>query len=125
MFEFIFDYVEKDTFYKYFRLLIFVTLYILFRKYYSEWAKHKQIKRQLEIDEKEKLEKPGKEREEKLEAEQALQREAASFGWGKKTRKNVKLQESILTQEADELRERHQTAYDAAEDHDIEDLLED
>lgn len=125
MFEFIFDYVEEDKFYKYFRLLIIMGLYLVCRNIYTEYAKQSQIKRQLELDETEKLEKPAKEEREKIEREEALTNDAATFGWGKKTRKNVKLQESILEQETEELRQRNQSAYDAAEDHDIEDLLED
>lgn len=125
MFEFIFDYVEQDKFYKYFRLLVIVGMYLLCRNIYSEYAKQSQIKRQLEIDEKEKLEKPAKEKLEKAQKEESLEKDAAAFGWGKNTRKNVKLQESILEQNTEELRQRNQSAYDAAEDHDIEDLLED
>ncbi|CAK7894852.1 processing of GAS1 and ALP protein 2 [[Candida] anglica] len=125
MFEFIFDYVERESFTKYLRLIIFIATYIIFRKYYSDWAKMKQVKRQIEQDNKEKEEKPEKDRKKRAEIEEKLTQEAATFGWGKKTRKNVKLSQSILEEQATELRERHQTAYDAQEDHDIEDLLED
>lgn len=125
MFEIIFEYLEEDKFYKYLRLLIIVGVYLMCRNIYSEYAKQHQIKRQLEIDEKEKLEKPAKEEREKAEKEEALAKEAAAFGWGKKTRKNVKLQQSILEQEAEDLRQGYQSAYNAAEDHDIEGLLED
>ncbi|CAH2353432.1 processing of GAS1 and ALP protein 2 [[Candida] railenensis] len=125
MFEFIYDYVEKDTFTKYLRLVIFVAAYVIFRNYYSEWAKMKQVKRQIALDEQEKLDKPEKERKEKEAQAAKLKAEAATFGWGKKTRKNVKLVERELAESATTLRERHQTSYDAQEDHDIEDLLED
>lgn len=125
MFEIIFEYVEEDKFYKYFRLLIIVGMYMFFRRIYTEYAKQSQIKRQIAIDEQEKLEKPAKEERERAEKKEALESEAASFGWGKKTRKNVKLQETILQQESEDLRQRYQSSYDAAEDHDIEDLLED
>lgn len=125
MFEFIFEYIEQDKFYKYFRLLIIVGMYMFCRRIYTEYAKQSQIKRQIAIDEQEKLEKPAREERERAEKQEALEKEAASFGWGKKTRKNVKLQETILQQESEDLRQRYQSSYDAAEDHDIEDLLED
>lgn len=125
MFEFIFEYIEQDKFYKYFRLLIIVGMYMFCRRIYTEYAKQSQIKRQIAIDEQEKLEKPAREERERAEKQEALEKEAASFGWGKKTRKNVKLQETILKQESEDLRQRYQSSYDAAEDHDIEDLLED
>lgn len=125
MFEIIFQYIDHDSFYKYLRLLIIVGMYLMCRNIYSEYAKQSQVKRQIALDEKEKLEKPVKEERERAEKEEALEKDAASFGWGKKTRKNVKLQESILQQESEDLRQRYQSAYDAAEDHDIEDLLED
>lgn len=125
MFEFIYDYVERETFIKYFRLTVVVSVYILARKLYSNFAKDALIKRQIAIDEKEKLEKPAKEQAKLEEREKKLEAEAKSFGWGKKTRRNVKLQEKVLNDTIDELRFREQGAYDAAEDHDIEDLLED
>lgn len=125
MFEFIYDYVDRELYVKYLRLTIIVAAYIIFRSFYSKWAQQKQVKRQLEIDQKEKAEKPERERKEKEDKEQELKREAAAFGWGKKTRKNVKLTETKLEEQLSELRERHQTAYDAAEDHDIDYLLED
>lgn len=77
------------------------------------------------MDEKEKLEKPEKERKAREEGQQKLEKEAASFGWGKKTRRNIKVSQSVLDDQLMEVRERHQTAYDAAEDHDIDELLED
>lgn len=55
---------------------------------------------------------------------QKLEDEAQTFGWGKVTRRNVKKQEKALADATEALRESHQGAYDAAEDHDIEDLLE-
>lgn len=125
MFEAIFNYIEREDFIKYLRLSIIVFVYVIFRQYYSNYAKAQQTKRQLLMDEKEKKEKPEREKKERLEKEKLLEKEAASFGWGKKTRKDVKTKQTILEDQLSELRERHQTVYDAAEDHDIEDLLED
>ncbi|KAM9906464.1 hypothetical protein OXX69_006791 [Metschnikowia pulcherrima] len=123
--EFIYDYVEKDSFQKYLRLTMIVCIYIFIRGCYSTWAKQKHIKTQLEIDRKEKqMDDERKEREEVEKIEQ-LDAEATTFGWGKATRRNVKRQEKVLQDTAEELRERHQGDYDAAEDHDIDDLLED
>ncbi|CUM64625.1 uncharacterized protein PRCAT00002233001 [Priceomyces carsonii] len=124
MFEFLFEYVDKDTILKYIRLLAIVGFYLIFRHHYSTWAKTKQIKRDLENDKREKEEAAGKDEEEQAK-EESIKEQASSFGWGKKTRKNVKLQQSILEEELNELRQRQQSSYDAAEDHDIEDLLED
>lgn len=125
MFEFIYDYVDRETFIKYFRLIVVVSVYLLARTWYSNYAKNALVNRQIAIDEKEKLDKPAKEKA-KLELEEKkLKDEAKTFGWGKKTRRNVKLQQQILQDTADELRYRVQGSYDAAEDHDIEDLLED
>lgn len=125
MFDFIYDYVERELYIKYLRLTIIVGAYVIFRAFYAKWAQQKQIKRQLELDQKEKAEKPEREKKAKEDKESELKREAAAFGWGKKTRKHVKLTETKLEEELTELRERHQSAYDAAEDHDIDYLLED
>lgn len=125
MFEFIFDYIDEDKYRKYFRVFLVVIVYVLFRGYYSEWAKQKQVKRQLEIDEQEKLEKPERDRKEAEEHREKLEKEAKLMGWGKLTRAKAKRNEAILQEAVSQLRERNQLAYDAAEDNDIEDLLED
>lgn len=125
MFEFVYNYVEKDDLIKYLRLVVIVSFYLAIRQYYTKWAQTKALQRQLADDEREKKEKPSKDEQKKLEQEKKLKAEAANFGWGKKTRRDVKLQEAELVAQAETLRQRHQTAYDAAEDHDIEDLLED
>lgn len=123
-FAFIYNYVEKDSFHKYLRLTIIVCFYVLARTYYSSYAKNKEISRKLEED---KIEKETrKEREQaKVEDEMTkLDEEARTFGWGKTTRRNVKRQTRELEDRVEELREYHQGTYDAAEDHDIDDLLE-
>ncbi|CCE83618.1 Piso0_004202 [Millerozyma farinosa CBS 7064] len=124
MFEFIYSYVEREDFVRYLRLTIFVAFYILLRGYYVNWSKQRQVKQQIEADEREKKEMPEKKKEEAKKKKQELHEQAVSFGWGKKTRKNVKLLEEQLRENADELRNRHQSSYDAAEDHDIEEFLE-
>lgn len=121
----IFQYVEKDSFYKYLRLTIIVCSYIFFRALYQNYLKARQIKHQLKLDEQEKLEKPEKEARARQEEIEKIESEANTFGWGKKTRRNVKLQQAVLDEQMNELRTRQQSAYDAAEDNDIEDLLED
>lgn len=125
MFEFIFDYVDKESFIKYLRLTVVVGFYLIFRQYYSKWAQAKAVKRQVELDRIEKAEKPEKERLEKLAQQEELIKESNSFGWGKKTRNTVKLQQAQLEEQLSEIRERNQSSYDAQEDHDIEELLED
>ncbi|EDK41924.1 hypothetical protein LELG_00102 [Lodderomyces elongisporus NRRL YB-4239] len=124
-FEEIYDYVEKDTFKRYFRLAIFIFAYLIFRKYYSQWAGKRQTEHQLRIDAEEKAKKAEREAEAQREIDEKLNKEAQEFGWGKKTRKNVKVTEMVLEQIALETRQRHQSAFDAQEDADIEDLLED
>ncbi|EGW34398.1 uncharacterized protein SPAPADRAFT_59831 [Spathaspora passalidarum NRRL Y-27907] len=124
MFEEIFEFVDKETFTKYFRLTIVVCAYLIFRKYYSQWAAKKQTERQMADDEKEKAEKPERERKAREEQAQQLEAEAKQFGWGKKTRRTVKTTEAALDQIIQEQRQRNQTSYDAQEDADIEDLLE-
>lgn len=125
MFEGIFDYVDKDTYMLYMRLFCVLSFYLVARKWYTNWARQRQIKTQMEADEKEKSEKEERDKKAAQELEERLEAEANTFGWGKKTRKNVKLQEAILSSQVADLRERHQTSFNEAEDHDIEDLLED
>lgn len=125
MFEFVYNYVEPEKFKQYFRLFLFIVVYIMFRGYYSNWAKQRQVKAQLEQDKREAEEKPERERQEREAQLQKIEEEAQLFGWGKQTRSKAKRNEAILQEAVAELRERNQLAYDAAEDHDIEDLLED
>ncbi|CAN3373626.1 hypothetical protein DIURU_000570 [Diutina rugosa] len=125
MFEFVYNYVEPEKFKQYFRLFLFIVVYIMFRGYYSNWAKQRQVKAQLEQDKREAEEKPERERQEREAQLQKIEEEAQSFGWGKQTRSKAKRNEAILQEAVAELRERNQSAYDAAEDHDIEELLED
>ncbi|ODV82158.1 uncharacterized protein CANTADRAFT_43774 [Suhomyces tanzawaensis NRRL Y-17324] len=122
MFEFVYDYASKETITKYIRLAVVVGFYVLFRQYYANYAKAKQLKHQLAQDEKEAKDKP--EADKKKEELQKQLEEDNVFGWGKKTRNRKKQQQAIIDQLAEETRLRYQTAYDAAEDHDIEDLLE-
>lgn len=125
VFDFIFNYVDKASFLKYFRVVIIICGYVIIRGLYMNWAGKYHIRKQVERDEKEKAEKPSKDAKAKAELEEKLANEAKTFGWGKKTRKDNKLKEAIIEREFNELRQRQQSAYDAAEDHDIEDLLED
>lgn len=124
-FEFIFEYVERDKFMKYFRLIVIIGGYLIVRSLYQGWAKNYHIKRQVERDEKEKVLKKEKEAQQEQAKVDRLNEEAEGFGWGKKTRKNIKLQQDKVEQQINEIRQRQQTAYDAAEDHDIDHLLED
>lgn len=124
IFEFIYNYVYRDTFQKYLRLTVIVCLYLFIRTYYTNWSKQRQVRRQLALSKKEaELDAEYKEKK-KQENLQRLENEAKTFGWGKTTRRNVKKQEQELANITEALREKHQGAYDAAEDHDIEDLLE-
>ncbi|KAK6460560.1 hypothetical protein DFJ63DRAFT_320729 [Scheffersomyces coipomensis] len=122
--DFIFKYLDEGDFYKYLRLSIVVCAYLIFRKYYSKWAGNKQANDQFAQDKKELEAKPEKDRIAREEAERKLEEESKTFGWGKQTRKNVKSTQAFLEEQIEEQRQRHQTAYDAAEDHDIEYLLD-
>lgn len=82
------------------------------------------MRRELDLDKQEQDRDAELKEQKKQEKLQKLEDEAKTFGWGKTTRRNVKRQEQALAEATESLRERHQGAYDAAEDHDIEDLLE-
>ncbi|CAI5755556.1 unnamed protein product [Candida verbasci] len=124
-FDEIYDYVEKDTFIRYFRLSIFIFAYLVFRKYYSNWAAKKQSDHQARLDALEKENKPEQERIAKEQELELLESESKEFGWGKKTRRNVKVTEHVLNDIAAEQNLRNQSFYNAQEDADIEELLED
>lgn len=124
-FQFIYNYVDEDNFKKYFRLTIIVCLYIFLRGYYSNWSKLKQVRRQLDLDKRIKEEEKKRKQKKEEEEQEQLDKELQSFGWGKATRRKVKNQEKVLQEAVDATREYHQGSYDAAEDHDIDDLLED
>lgn len=124
-FAFVYNYVDKDTLHKYLRLTIIVCLYVFLRSYYSNYAKQKEIQRKIDEDKREKALEKEKAETEEAETLSKLDDEAQTFGWGKATRRTVKRQSAALKQQAEDLREYHQSAYDAAEDHDIDDLLED
>lgn len=122
--EFIYDYADKESVHKYLRLTIIVCMYIFVRSIYSNWAKQKAIRNQLEQDKREKEQDAERKEQESTQKMEKLDQEAETFGWGKATRRNVKKQEQRLQATAEELQERYQGGYDAAEDHDIDDLLE-
>lgn len=124
IFEFMYNYVDQDNFKKYFRLIMIVCVYLFMRTWYTNFAKQKEIQRKLEEDKLYKEEKAKREQEEKEQKIENVEQEAQSFGWGKTTRRNVKRQEQILEEKIKEVNEANQSAYDAAEDHDIDDLLE-
>lgn len=123
-FQFIYNYVDKDNLHKYLRLTIIVCLYIFVRGYYSNWSKQRQVRNQIDLDNKMKEQEKERKQREGEEKIEKLDEEAKTFGWGKATRRKVKRQEKILQDAAEEAREYHQGLYDAAEDHDIDDLLE-
>ncbi|EGV64779.1 hypothetical protein PSN45_005125 [Yamadazyma tenuis] len=124
-FDFIFDYVDRESYTKYFRLVVAVCGYIIVRGLYQKWATKFHIQQEVNRDNAEKAAKPAKDAELQKQYEEKLQQEAKTFGWGKKTRRDTKLKQAYIEDQFNELRQRHQSAYDAAEDHDIEYLLED
>ncbi|PVH17094.1 uncharacterized protein CXQ87_004655 [Candidozyma duobushaemuli] len=124
IFNFIYKYVDEEQFKKYFRLIIIVCVYLFFRTWYTNWAKTKEIARRIEEDNRLAEARKSEREAEATEKFESLDNEAATFGWGKATRRNVKRQEHVLNEAAEQLRAAEQSTYDAAEDHDIEDLLE-
>ncbi|PSK33794.1 hypothetical protein C7M61_005138 [Candidozyma pseudohaemuli] len=124
IFNFIYKYVDEEQFKKYFRLIIIVCVYLFFRTWYTNWAKTKEIARRIEEDNRLAEARKEEKENEATEKFELLDNEAATFGWGKATRRNVKRQEHVLNEAAEQLRAAEQSTYDAAEDHDIEDLLE-
>lgn len=77
----------------------------------------------MEKDKKDKEEEPMRKEQLKAQKQESLEKEASSFGWGKKTRKNVKTQESKLEELADELQLGREAGFNPNEDRDIENLL--
>lgn len=124
IFNFIYKYVDEEQFKKYFRLIIIVCVYLFFRTWYTNWAKTKEIARRIEEDNRLAEARKNEKEAEATEKFELLDNDAATFGWGKATRRNVKRQEHVLNEAAEQLRAAEQSTYDAAEDHDIEDLLE-
>lgn len=104
--------------------MIIVCVYLFFRTWYTNWAKTKEIADRIAEDNRLAEEKKNQKETETTEKFEELDKEASTFGWGKATRRNVKRQEHVLNEAAERLREQEQSTYDAAEDHDIEDLLE-
>lgn len=118
--DFIDNYLDKKNIQKYLRLIVIVCVYLSVRTWYTNWTKQRQVRRQLDLDKQE------QERDTQLADSKIkkFENEAQSFGWGKTTRRNVKRQEKALAEATAALCEAHQTTYDAAEDRDIEELLE-
>ena len=121
--DLLYDYVDRDTLVKYIRLAACVSFYLILRKYYSSWIEKKQIQRQMEKDKKDKEEEPMRKEQMKTQKKESLEKEAKSFGWGKKTRKTVKNQEIKLEELADDLQLGREAGFNANEDRDIENLL--
>lgn len=121
--DWLYQYVDRDTLIRYIRLTACVLFYLILRNYYSSWIEKKQIQRQMEKDKKDKEEEPMRKEQLKAQKQESLEKEASSFGWGKKTRKNVKTQESKLEELADELQLGREAGFNPNEDRDIENLL--
>lgn len=102
------------------RLTVIVGGYVLVRNVVQKYLANKQLLAQLKHDEENKEAKKQTDLvdDPNAQATGALA-DDGSWGWGKKTRRNVKRQEKILQEQLDRLED----AYD--EDKDIEDLLED
>ena len=102
------------------RLTVIVGGYILIRNVTQKYLANRQLENQLKQD----TERKEQERIEDLVDDpnaKASGLDDGSWGWGKKTRRNVKRQEKILQEQIENL----QNGQALDEDKDIEDLLED
>lgn len=117
--------ITRESIQNYIRLVVLVACYILARGYYTNWSKTRQVARQLALEKKAKEQQEAEKKQGTSLDEGTVDPEAVlSFGWGKKTASIQKKRQQAVNKLAHQVRERQQTAFDAAEDHDIEDLLE-
>ncbi|CCH43574.1 hypothetical protein BN7_3127 [Wickerhamomyces ciferrii] len=100
------------------RLVVIIGGYIFIRNIAQKVLANRQLKQQLAQDEKDRDQERIRELVEDPKAKTTATE--SGFGWGKKTRRNIKLQEEILKETLEKL--EHQ---DDDSDKDIEDLLED
>lgn len=127
MWENILPELTRESLQKYIRLVVLVACYVLARGYYTNWSKTRQVAQQLARDKKAKQDMlDGKAPAVEAQPVPKVDPETvAAFGWGKKTASQQKQREQVVSKLAEQVRQRQQSLYDAAEDHDIEDLLED
>lgn len=101
------------------RLITIVGGYYVFRTAANKFLANRQLKQQIAQDREGKDEQKMKELIEDPDAKSSGA-DDGSWGWGKKTRRNVKRQEKILQEHLENLQ-----AGGVDDDKDIEDLLED
>lgn len=112
------------------RLVIIIGGYAILRQRATEWLKQRQLKSQLEHDERLKAEsliqKPG-EAEEADDYDDTIKQSEKAWGWGKATRRKVKKQQEIFEKEIEkaavEAQKKLNSSYDS--DDEINELLED
>lgn len=120
---------EFDVF-KFFRILMIVYLYLILRRTWTNYAKRKQIEKQLALDDlrkKKAIEDAANGITPEDETLEPKVEDDQSWGWGKKSRRKYKKQEAIFNQKLKELDETVElnTAFNPDSDDDIADLLED
>ncbi|ODQ79873.1 hypothetical protein BABINDRAFT_27260, partial [Babjeviella inositovora NRRL Y-12698] len=103
------------------RLVAIIGGYVLIRSLFMTHLKNKQLRDRIADDKKMQVE--GLiDRPDLIEAAQATANEPLEFGWGKKTRRNIKIQKEIFEKTLDDLASR--VDLDDDEDKDIAELLE-
>lgn len=106
---------------KFVRLVAIVGGYMLIRSLFMTHLKNKQLADRVAADKQEKAE--GLiDRPDLLASAEASANEPLEFGWGKKTRRNLKIQKEIFEKTLDDLASRANLNDD--DDKDIADLLE-
>lgn len=117
----------RDGLIKYIRLVVLIACYVLARRYFTNWSKTRQVAQQVARDKQEKQDRlDGKIQDAEEPIKGSVNPElTSSFGWGKKTASLQKQKQKVVNDLVEQVRQETQSQYDAAEDHDIDYLLED
>lgn len=128
MLEGVFIDLSRESLQKFIRLVMIMACYVLARGYYTNWSKTRQVAKQIARDKQNQQARIDVKLAESMEdskCELMSEKEVVSFGWGKKTLQIQKEKEKKVKKLAEQVLQKNQTQYDAAEDHDIENLLQD
>ncbi|ODV83964.1 hypothetical protein CANARDRAFT_201854 [[Candida] arabinofermentans NRRL YB-2248] len=120
------QFVDEFSIKQFFRLVIIVGGYIFFRQRALDFIKTRQVKNQIDEDNKRKAEGLIDRPEDFVEVT-PLEKSEQAWGWGKSTRKRVKAQEKLFEEKIEELAVKAQkkikSGYDS--DDELNDLLQD
>lgn len=119
------DLTSQLTPQKVIRLIAIVGGYVVFRRIAMNEIKRRQLKNMQSEESNGDVTELPEVAEEKATSS-AIESNDQTWGWGKKTRRNVNKQREIFEQAVEESAKKHEEgAYDADSDKDIEELLED